>query len=714
LEYKIKNDKLFDSIIQSHLKTESIRELSKKIEELEEIYQYFSKEWIIQNHYTVFEGQLRKIMEYIEQNRKLIFNVEAICYDYVLDYDKTRKNELIDAVSELLSIYENDGSISFINRLKLPSMLKNLEGVRLNGREFTKANCSKENLIVVKNLLSYYLLVDKVKFKLAQILKIDLFERLGIEENVFGRYIEQVNGILLKLINFREETKKIDSEFANIIQPKLFPVHYLDDSNEFITSVISDLNYYVVDCFNTKRTKEFISEIREFYQDFSLQNLDRYLISIEQNNLEDYVKSRVELLHEIDIIEKYQALKKIHAMFMLDKHKFIHDYIYEYDLEKRKFVVENIDSILKYHYVLNFYLEKEKANKGLPELFEKREELVLQEKKLVSNLVAVKGWYFQSKGMKPHISASLSKWMSLKKKLGAMTGKNTNLYLRQMREEMQVAKDAIPVWIMPIDKLIEQYPFENDPPFDVLIMDESSQSSIFSISALTRAKKIIIVGDDKQISPTLAFTKTDEINDLRMKYLRDNSWNLQIAKDTSIYEIVQTVCGNKKITLTEHFRCLPEIIHYSNKEFYQMAINPLKVRSRENTIELPIRTVYVPDGRCKKTGGQPYNETEIAKIVDLILEIVHDKQYDGKTIGVIALQNSTRYIQKITELLMKKFGEKLIHERSIKVGNTYDFQGDERDVIILSMIISPECRTSCIIWNRYCNTCFIFNSSHTV
>ena len=103
------------------------------------------------------------------------------------------------------------------------------------------------------------------------------------------------------------------------------------------------------------------------------------------------------------------------------------------------------------------------------------------------------------------------------------------------------------------------------------------------------AKKVIIVGDDKQISPTNSFTSLDGINDIRTKYLRNNSWDLQISRDTSIYDIIQTTCGNKKMTLTEHFRCLPEIIHYSNKTFYNMEINPLKVRGKENTIDVPIK-----------------------------------------------------------------------------------------------------------------------------
>lgn len=119
-----------------------------------------------------------------------------------------------------------------------------------------------------------------------------------------------------------------------------------------------------------------------------------------------------------------------------------------------------------------------------------------------------------------------------------------------------------------------------------------------------------------------------------------------------------------------------------------MEINPLKVRSKENTISKPIKTVYVPNAACKKINGQVYNQAEIDRIIMLMGEIANDKQYDNKTIGIIALQNSTQYIQKVTENLMQKFGENFIKERKIKVGTTYDFQGDERDVIILGMIIA--------------------------
>ncbi len=86
------------------------------------------------------------------------------------------------------------------------------------------------------------------------------------------------------------------------------------------------------------------------------------------------------------------------------------------------------------------------------------------------------------------------------KRIGKGTGTQAVKYRKIAQREMENCKDVIPVWIMPINRVMENLKL-TDNLFDVVIVDESSQSDISAITVLMRAKKAIIVGDEKQISP---------------------------------------------------------------------------------------------------------------------------------------------------------------------------------------------------------------------
>lgn len=689
--YEPKYRELIKSIRQGNINLERLNKLKEEIKKLIPLYNIFDKKYLSENSdYEVFRNQISKIKDSITKQYQYIINVEEKMLDYDINYQKENLNKYHETLKTIISLYNEDGSISLINKLKLSKYLKELNGLIINSASLAKDNISKDLVSIIAQRLYYDKLVREFERNLQKVLNCNIFEILNVNKEQFGKYANSIIEILSNILDFKKLTSNVESQFNYMVNTNLFEINYINRSEEEINDILQDMNYYLEVNLKNNRTHTYAKELKDFYKEYNLQNLNGLLNAIEENNETNLIYYKNKLLDEINIINNYNTLKNNHNQFMNDKQRLINDYIYNYSNEEKFFLKENINSILKYHYINKFYKNLELKESELPRLYLKREELVRKEKEVIKSLIATKGWYYQSKYMTPSISFSLSKWIQLKRKRGAGTGKNAQVLLRRMREEMMVAKNAIPVWIMPIDKLIEQYPFDNNPPFDILIMDESSQSSIYSVSALARAKKIIIVGDDKQISPTDSFQNIDDINNLRTKYLKNNPWDLQIQRDTSIYDLVQTVCGNKKITLTEHFRCLPEIIHYSNKEFYNMEINPLKVRGINETIKKPIEEIYVPDAYLIKSGNQYYNDKEILKIVSLIEDMANNKEYDNKTIGVISLMTGAKkHIQKLTELIMAKFGEKFIRERKIKIGTTYDFQGDERDVIILSMLVSP-------------------------
>jgi very-short-patch-repair endonuclease len=688
--YIPKNPELIKAIRQGNLSDESINKLKTNINKMAPLYDIFDKKTLYDySSYEVFTKSLSKIEDDIKNQHQYIMDTEEKMMGFNIEYPECQREKYHETLKLINEIYGTDDKVALFNKWKFNKLVSELSDLKINGAKISKENINKNLTILACQRLYYDNFVYDTKTKLKQVLNYDLFEKFNINESEFGKYENNIVEILDNILHFRELSDQIDDQFEKIINTNIYEMNYATGNENEINNIMSDLSYYLTVNMNNNNSYKYANDLENYYKDYNLQNIEAVISAIKNNDVNGLMKFKAKLLNEIKIINMYNSLSSAHEQFMRDKSMLINNYIYKYTDDQKRYLKENLDDILKYHFIDKFYNNLEKGETELPKLYDRRKLLIAKEKEVIKELIEKKGWYYQSKCMTAEISFSLNKWMSLKKKIGAGTGKNAQIILRKMREEMAVAKNAIPVWIMPIDKLIEQYPFDNEPPFDVLIMDESSQSSILSVSALARAKKVIIVGDDKQISPTMAFQKLDDINNLRVKYLKNNHWDLQIQNDTSIYDLVQTVCGNKKITLSEHFRCLPEIINFSNKEFYNMGINPLKVRGINETIETPIKEIYVPNAYVKKYGNQSYNEAEVNRIISLIEEMACDSQYDNKTIGVITLQNSSKYIQKIIELCATKFGENFVKDRKIKVGNTYDFQGDERDVIILGMVVAP-------------------------
>ena len=135
----------------------------------------------------------------------------------------------------------------------------------------------------------------------------------------------------------------------------------------------------------------------------------------------------------------------------------------------------------------------------------------------------------------------------------------------------------------------------------------------------------------------------------------------------------------------EHFRCVPEIIGYSNWLSYDNKIKPLREASSSNL--LPAVVNYRVDGH--RGGTSKINQVEAKTIVALVQSCMEQPEYSGKTFGVISLlgKEQAEYIQRE---LFNTIGNIAYEQRQIICGDSANFQGDERDVIFLSMVDSNE------------------------
>ncbi|MGB4438014.1 MAG: AAA domain-containing protein, partial [Sedimentibacter sp.] len=248
---------------------------------------------------------------------------------------------------------------------------------------------------------------------------------------------------------------------------------------------------------------------------------------------------------------------------------------------------------------------------------------------------------------------------------------------------MVECQSAVPVWVMTINKALESLkPSMNK--FDIVIIDEASQSDVSALPILYLAKKIIIVGDDEQVSPSAVGVEQDKINAVQDMFIKNLIANYHLYDlKTSIYDLASTTFSN--IMLKEHFRSVPDIIGYSNKLSYNYKIKPL--RDDSSSILKPATISFRVNG--VRENHRKINKVEADNIVALMLACIEQPEYEGKTFGAISLLGDAQ-AKLINETAIQKMNLKDYEQRKIMCGNASQFQGDERDVIFISLVDNNE------------------------
>ncbi|MGH4117824.1 AAA domain-containing protein [Clostridium sp.] len=307
----------------------------------------------------------------------------------------------------------------------------------------------------------------------------------------------------------------------------------------------------------------------------------------------------------------------------------------------------------------------------------------IKEKYIIRELVSKKSWLNQIERTTEVQKRSLFTWMEAIKRIGKGTGTQAVKYRKIAQKEMENCKDVIPVWIMPINRVMENLKL-TDNLFDVVIVDESSQSDISAITVLMRAKKAIIVGDEKQISPEAIGKDHVVVETLIETYLEGIPHAQWFDLKTSLYNTALRVFPSR-VLLKEHFRCVPEIIGFSNALCYSNEIIPLRRIHATEKVGQFIVPYKVIEGY--KDENKALNVREAACIVEKILECCSNDRYKGMTMGVISLLGDTQS-EFIQASLVEKLGMEEMLQRRLICGDAYSFQGDERDVMFLSMVIA--------------------------
>ncbi|HXO76569.1 MAG TPA: DEAD/DEAH box helicase, partial [Puia sp.] len=286
------------------------------------------------------------------------------------------------------------------------------------------------------------------------------------------------------------------------------------------------------------------------------------------------------------------------------------------------------------------------------------------------------------------------------------------------KESGLVLKDLKPVWLMSPYSVSDSLPLDSEH-FDVVIFDEASQITLEEgVPALYRSGQTIIVGDEKQMPPTDFFgARAEDPDDMdKVGDPEENEW----LSDDADSLLVQGARKLDSTLLSWHYRSHYEtLISYSNHAFYEGDLLTIPDKTIHHKEKAPIRIGqpeeaeanvnylfdrsisyhHLPDSVYEKRS----NSGEADYIAHLVRELL--SRDTKESIGIVAFsQEQQSMIETSLDLLAggdAVFAQKLeeAYNRTendqftgLIIKNLENIQGDERDIIIMSVCYGPDSR----------------------
>jgi len=722
-EYKSVDIDEFDYLIPELQRLPSI----EQIQEYSKLTQILKKEFgIDENFEKIICQNFDELIQYLKELQALYNSVDNIQIDFtklVIDSNSKIWNQKIEQSESVISRFEKheirkidkDIEIAYPTDKSLKQLKKDAQtlvahlkdGNPLSGFSFTlkKSFFSKE----IKERL-YFIEAVRVNGSACDTIEeFDIVLRdIAFQQDfnefaeIWNKKVPEGNSISNKLVffkNIHSEVLKLNKLIEKI---KFYKNQVEQESNLKIKSYDkSDLELKI-------RQTEFIQLSNQIN---SIQEeIDESIFYLKQENFHPVKETiydsfnRVDSQSYIDGISKIEQLKlaksKFQSFLKLKSEVTNQIPFIVASIENDSFSTQDLPKLIP---AIFFRHAETQLGKLMDinyedQLIRNLNELEKKERKLIAKLASKKAWYKVVEGLQQNRSLRqhLDAWVMAVKKIGKTgKGKRAMKFRKIAQQEMQHCKDSVPCWIMPLYKVAETIQPEQEM-YDYVIIDEASQLGPDAIFLLYISKNIIIVGDDKQTSPEYVGVNANTMTPHIKRHLKGIPFSDYYGTEFSFFDHAKFFCDGVTV-LREHFRCMPEIIEFSNRHFYApdgKGLYPLKQYS-EKRLE-PLVTVFCQNGFTEGRYSAIINEPEANEIAETIGRLIDDNRYVGKTFGVITLQGSQQS-NLIENLLLKKIGEKEFHKRKIVCGNSASFQGDERDIIFLSLVTAHNHNRSALV-----------------
>ncbi|QYJ96946.1 AAA family ATPase [Shewanella alkalitolerans] len=262
--------------------------------------------------------------------------------------------------------------------------------------------------------------------------------------------------------------------------------------------------------------------------------------------------------------------------------------------------------------------------------------------------------------------------------------------------DFSALQQTFPIWLSSLANLHRVLPMQQEM-FDLVIIDEATQANIAEcLPALQRAKAALVVGDSKQLRHFSFLSREKQASIQTQLGIAPDRRGLLSYRDASMLDLVSgSLSAQAQVAfLDEHFRSKPELIQFSNQAFYQ---NALKVmQHRPCTSSGHLHRVQVNGERDAKG----VNLLEAEALMDKLSQLI-EEQADAlvpSSIGVLScFRHQTEYLSK---QIMTRFSLAQIERHQLRIATPFGFQGEERDIMLLSFSVTAQDSRAAAYLNR--------------
>ena len=297
--------------------------------------------------------------------------------------------------------------------------------------------------------------------------------------------------------------------------------------------------------------------------------------------------------------------------------------------------------------------------------------------------------------LKQHLKQRAAPNSELRAKLGnahddlALAG-HTDL----ARDITQMVLDHRPLWLASVLGTPKRIPLY-DGLLDLVIFDEASQCDIASaLPLLARAKRAVVVGDDRQLAFISQIGAAQDRNLMAAQGLPSSGMGRYAQSRKSLFDFANSTPGVASVMLRDQYRSAEGIVDYINSDFYQ---GKLRVSADPNGFKVPegaregLAWSDVPGQVSPYADRQNVNPAEVKAIVAHLKELLLDQGYAG-SVGVISPFRVQ--VAALQQALREQLPQDVWKRASLRVATVDRFQGQERDLILFSPVVHARSATT--------------------